>query len=374
VRIAIDARELEGRPTGVGRYLANLLRCWLKGKGDDRFILYHRRGLPKFDWMDNPRLETQRLPDGIFKQGTWWQQVVLARALRRDRPDVLFAPADSMPLRWRGPTLLTVHDLCYEAHPEWFGRSEGFRRRLLARRAARKARRIVAISGFTRDELIARYRIPSGKIDVVYHGIDESLPGAPFTPEPDLRSRIGIRGPFALIVGSIFERRLPSEIIRAFRLLGDLDLGLVFAGDDRRRARGDLRAEIREQGLESRIAWLEYASEQDLCGLYRSATMLIALSLCEGFSLPPLEAMSFGLPVIVSRRGAQLEVYDGAALTVAQETEEEIASVVRALATEGELRKDLLGRGQRLAAELSLERCAVRTLELIRLTGGAGSA
>jgi len=371
LRIAIDARELEGKPTGVGRYLSNLLRRWLKSPDDDTFLLYHRGELERQGWMNNEAAELVRLADGMLSIGVWWQQVVLARALRRDKPDVFFAPADSLPLRWRGPTLLTIHDLAYEAYPDWFGRSEGMRRRSLARRSARRAEGIIAISNFTKSELASRYSISGDNVEVVYHGVDDSLRRAPFTPEDELRRKTGLDIPFAILVGSLFERRFPSQIIRAFRLLEDLELGLVIAGDDRRQAESNLRAEIRELGLAERIRWLEYVSEEDLCGLYRAADMLVSLSLYEGFSLPPLEAMSFGLPVIISGRGAQQEVYGKAALTVAEETEESIASAIRSMFTDAPMRESLVRRGSELAGNLTLDRCAARTLELIRKTGGA---
>jgi len=372
MRIAIDARELEGKPTGVGRYLSNLLSRWLSSVGDDTFVLYHRGDLQRQDWMESERLFTRRLEGGLLPLGVWWQQVVLQKALRTDRPDILFAPADSMPLRWRGPSLVTFHDLSYEAHPEWFDRSEGWRRRALARRSARRAGALVAISNFTKDELVSRFRIPEEKVSVVHHGIDDSLQRVAFTPEDELRRRLGMTRPFAIVVGSIFERRFPLQIIRSFRLLGDLDIGIVFAGEDRRRERGGLQSQIDEAGLADRIRWLDYCSEEDLCGLYRSASMLISLSLYEGFSLPPLEAMSFGLPVIVSARGAQLEVYGSAALTVAEETEENIAAAVRSVLCDAAIRDRLVTGGRELVSRLTLERCASRTLELIRQTAGAG--
>ena len=370
MRIAIDARELEGKPTGVGRYLANLLRCWLAGEGEEEFILYHRGPIEPRDWMSNPRLRLQQVEKGLLPFGVWWQQAALPRAMRADRPDVLFAPADSLPLRWRRPSLLTVHDLSYEAYPEWFGAVEGWRRCYFARRSAQKASAVVAISGFTADELTTRYGIRGDKVHIVHHGIDDSLRRAPFTPEEELRQRIGMEKPFVLMVGSLFERRFPLQVIRAFELLGDIDVGLVLAGDDRRREKTDLREDIRAAGLEDHVRWLEYCPEADLCGLYRSAEALIALSLYEGFSLPPLEAMSFGLPAIVSAHGAQLEVYGGSALTVEEESEENIATAIRAVLTDKTLRDDLIAKGTALASKLTLERSARATLDLIRSTAG----
>jgi glycosyltransferase involved in cell wall biosynthesis len=183
-----------------------------------------------------------------------------------------------------------------------------------------------------------------------------------------------MQGQFALVVGTVFERRFPLEIIRSFRLLEDLDIGLVIAGDDRRRKQGSLHDEIRELGLEHRVRWLEYCPEEDLRGLYRSAAMLISLSLYEGFSLPPLEALKFRLPIIVSARGAQLEVYGEAALTIEKETEETVAAAVRRVAEDSSLRAGMIARGRELADRMSLAESAAGTLQLIRTIGSGGSA
>ncbi len=374
MRIAVDARELEGRPTGVGRYLGGLLRSWLAAGGSERFLLYHRGELQYPDWANGESVEFRLPPRGLVPAGAYWEQVVLPRALRRDRPDVLFAPAGTLPLSWRGPSVLTVLDLSFEAHPEWFGYRERWRRRLLARASARRADLILAISRFTKGEVLSRYRVPADSVRVVHLGVDDSLREAPFTPEAELRERIGFSGPLALMVGSIFERRFPLRCIGAFRHLRDAGIGLVIAGDDRRRRRSDLRAEIREMGLADRVFWLRYCPEEDLCGLLRCARLVLYLSSYEGFGLPPLEAMSFGVPAVVSARGALREVYEGAALMVENESEEAIAAAVRSLDADGDLRDGLVEAGERLVREFTLERCAARTLESILKTaqGGGG--
>src|SRR5512147_3050033 len=100
MRIAIDGRELLGQPTGVGRYLAHLLDAW--------DTLPEARGHEFVRWT----------PAG--SRGTRWEQVDLPLALRRDRPDVLFAPAYTAPLLTTVPVALTIHDLSFAAHPEWF--------------------------------------------------------------------------------------------------------------------------------------------------------------------------------------------------------------------------------------------------------------
>jgi hypothetical protein len=105
VRIAIDARELQGRATGVGAYLGGILTAWdtLPAAAAHEFILCK--------------------PESAG--GTWWEQRVLPRLIRQARADVLFAPGYTAPLFAGVPTVVAIHDVSFAAHPEWFGWREG---------------------------------------------------------------------------------------------------------------------------------------------------------------------------------------------------------------------------------------------------------
>ena len=143
LHIGVDGRELLGKTTGVGRYLAEVLRCW---SGDPGWP--HRVSVvvpavspppltlgPQFDWVLDPG----------GKPGTWWEQTRLPQLIGTAGVDVLFAPAYTAPLRRVCPCVLVVHDVSFFAHPEWFSAREGLRRRWLTRacsrsRASRPAR------------------------------------------------------------------------------------------------------------------------------------------------------------------------------------------------------------------------------------------
>src|SRR5262245_60906874 len=130
MRIGIDARELLGRPTGVGRYLQEVLNAWPIESGtfhDVRLYVPSSNGKPE-------RQRTARLLDAYTTAfvevgggaGTLWEQVHLPRRIARDRVDVFFSPAYSTPLRFKGPKVVVLHDLSFCVHPEWFSAREGF--------------------------------------------------------------------------------------------------------------------------------------------------------------------------------------------------------------------------------------------------------
>ena len=160
MRIGIDARELSGQPTGVGRYLAALLREWA-GDAHARpheFVLYAPEALA-ID-LDRHRFVTRLVPGA---PGTWWEQVRVPPVAAADHLDAFFAPAYTAPLRLNVPTVVTVHDLSYVAHPEWFRLREGARRRWITRRSVQRAAQVITVSAFSRDEIAEHFSVPAGR-------------------------------------------------------------------------------------------------------------------------------------------------------------------------------------------------------------------
>lgn len=149
MRIGIDGRELLGRRTGVGRYLASLCAEWTATPAcaGHELIVYAPRPVPCEPRSDartraGARLTAAVLPGG---GGFWWEQRTLAERAAGDRLDVFFGPGYSVPLALDVPSVVTLHDVSFAAHPEWFGWREGPRRRWLAARAAAAARAVVAV-------------------------------------------------------------------------------------------------------------------------------------------------------------------------------------------------------------------------------------
>lgn len=307
MRIAVDARELAGRPTGVGRYLAGLLREWMAaasaGRAAHELLLYSHAPI------ELP-LEgaTARLVPGAG--GTAWEQIALAPAIRRDRADVLFSPGYTAPLVTRVPLVVAVHDVSFAAHPEWFTPREGLRRRFLCRRASRRARTVVTISNFSRDEIVRHLGIAATKIAVIPPGIDRPAGGSAAAPSA--------RPPRLLFVGSIFNRRHVPELIAAFADVAarHAEASLDLVGDNRTFPAQDLDAIIASHGLEGRARWRKYVSEQTLSELYREARGFAFLSAYEGLGLTPLEALSVGVPPLLLDTPVARESCGDAALYV----------------------------------------------------------
>src|SRR5262252_11019232 len=168
MRIGIDARELCGRATGVGRYLAGLLHEWAKGGRAcaHDFVLFTPEATTLT--LDSRRFRTRVIAGAA---GTWWEQITLPRAVKADAIDVWFAPGYTAPLRLTMPVVVAIHDLSFVAHPEWFGVREGARRRWLVRRTANTAAAVITISQFSKREIVDRLNVEEQRIHVVPPGI-----------------------------------------------------------------------------------------------------------------------------------------------------------------------------------------------------------
>jgi glycosyltransferase involved in cell wall biosynthesis len=352
LRIGVDARELLGSTTGVGRYLGELLRRWSERSdaGRRRFVLYAPEALPLP--LPDSAVEHRVGGRGI---GTWWEQTWLRQAVRRDRPDVFFAPAYSAPLGLPCPLAVTIHDLSFVAHPEWFRMREGFRRRWLTGRAAERAGIVFTDSEFSRGEIEHHLGVPRARIQVIPPG---------FTP-PRVVDPQGPAAPYVLFVGSLFTRRRLPDLIAAFaRATHDMARArLVIVGDDRSWPPEDLPAIAASYGLAGRVDFRSYVAEEELAVLYAGASAFAFLSEYEGFGLTPLEALAAGVPILVLDTPVAREVYGDAAAYVAADDIESTATHLRRLLREPEAGRALLDRAPAVLARYSWDRAAERTLE-----------
>jgi glycosyltransferase involved in cell wall biosynthesis len=360
LRIGVDARELLGDATGVGRYLGELLRRWT-ARADARlrrFLLYTPAALPLA--LPSGTTELRIIGHG---RGTWWEQTSLRSAVRADRPDVFFAPAYTAPLAADVPLAVTIHDLSFVAHPEWFRAGEGLRRRWLTRRAASAAAVIFTVSEFSRSELETHLRVERSRIRVIPQGVT-------FRTRPDAPP--AARDPLVLFVGSLFNRRRVPDLIAAFgRATHDMpDARLVIVGDDRTWPTQDLAAVAARNLVAGRTDVMRYVSDAVLADLYGRARVFAFLSEYEGFGLTPLEALAAGVPPVVLDTPVAREIYGDAAVFVQREDLPGTAAAIRRLLTDPSSARPILDHASEVLGRYSWQRAADRTLaEIERIAG-----
>jgi len=319
MRVAVDARELSGHPTGVGRYLGGLVREWSRPDADHghEVVLYSHRPV---EWAAG-RCRVRMVEGG---GGTLWEQRALPVAIANDHADVLFSPAYSTPLLTRVPRVVALHDLSFAARPDWFHWREGLRRRTLARRAASAARTVITISQFSKDEIISRFGVAPDKVRIIPPGID----AAPASSRSEASA-----GAHLLYVGSIFNRRHIPDLIDAFTLLARRrsDAWLHLVGDNRSFPHQDIEGAVAASPASARIAWHRYVPDEHLQRLYRQARGFVFLSEYEGLGLTPLEALSGGIPSLLLDTAVARESCGDAALYATLGSPQAIADQLDAL-------------------------------------------
>jgi len=323
MRVAIDVSPLVQTRAGTARYLKGLLR-----------ELRHRDGVEvsSRSFGRGDRLST------LVRDSVWYPFLVG----RAEAADVLHCPTYRGPVRPpRVPLVVTVHDLAVLRHPGAFNRWTREYSPRVVPRVLRAAREVIAVSEFTRRELVELLGVPEEKIHVVPNAVEDE-----FTEDGPAE-----QGEYVLAVGTLEPRKNLARLVEAVRRT-DTELRIVGA-------RGWGRVEVDSNG----VRWLGEVSDAELARLYRGAVCVAYPSLYEGFGIPVLEAMACGAPVVTTRGTAMEEVADGAAVLVdAQDPAEIAAGIFQAVAD----RAQLVARGLERAREFRWDAVAAATMDVYR--------
>jgi glycosyltransferase involved in cell wall biosynthesis len=322
MRVAIDVSPLAQTRAGTARYLTGLMREL--DRRDDVAVSHRSFG-------GKGRLST------LARDGVWYPLVLG----REDAADVLHCPTYRGPLRSRLPLVVTVHDLAVLRHPEAFNRWTRTYSPRVVPAVLRAAQRVIAVSQFTRRELVELLRIPDEKIRVVPNAV-----GDEFTRHGPAET-----GDYVLAVGTLEPRKNLERLAEAVRTT-DRELRVVGA-------RGWGGVQVRGNG----VRWLGEVDDVQLARLYRGAACVAYPSLYEGFGIPVLEAMACGAPVVTTRGTAMEEVADGAAVLVDARDPSAIAEGIERAAAE---RDALVALGLERASQFRWDAVAAATVEVYR--------
>jgi glycosyltransferase involved in cell wall biosynthesis len=366
MRIAIDTHAIGSRLTGNERYIAALAEALLALDSENEYCLFFSREEARQRW-ENRAPNLRALP--VAQNPLWRLGFDFPRQLRRLRAAV-FHYQYTGPLVDVCPGVVTIHDVSFVRHPDFFPPARQLRLRLTVRRAVRAARRIITGSEFSKAELVELFEVPEEKVVVIYHGV-----GPEFRPLEDPEelarclARYGLRQPYLLAVGNITRRKNQRLLVRSFgqwltrHAEAEHMLALIGQEDDYGRA---VREEIRRLGLAARVRLTGYAPEEDMPYLYAGAELLLNTSLYEGFGLPLIEAMASGVPVVASRAASFPEVCGDAARLVDPLDPDETAAAIEEILGSRARRTELVRHGLARAREFRWEEAARATLEVYR--------
>ena len=365
--VAINAHLLSGqtgyRSAGVHQYIHHLLRYL--GQADEglRYTVLLGQGVLPPDGA-LPVLRS-RWPTGRAAVRVVWEQAVQPWTLHQIGADLVHGPVFVGPLFSPCPSVVTIHDLSFIRFPALFRPANRLYLTVLTRLAARRARRLIAVSAHTAEEAARLLGVPLARIDVVYHGVDPAFCPLPASEVAAFRQRQGLPERFVLFVGTLEPRKNLVRLVEAFARIRAGRVGLVLAG-----GKGwlydELFASVEALGLTKEVIFPGYVTNEELPLWYNAATALAYPSVYEGFGLPVLEAQACGTPVLTSNVSSLPEAAGDAALTVDPYDVEALAAGLHRLLADEPLRLQLRERGLAHARQFSWPRTAQETARVYR--------
>ncbi len=364
MRVLIDGRMIFATMSGVGRYILGLCRGLLDLGHTASLELWVQQGLPRQHpvWRLAQRgLSIRHVP---YPPLTLRSQLGLPFTYRGAHFDLLHYPHFDLPWLTCGKVVITLHDLKYIAHPQFFPSQGQVRARLihlLASRAVRRAARVMVDSEHTARDAQRLLRASPEKLRLVPLGVDERF----FEPLPSgelesIARRYHLRRPYLLFVGERRPHKNLGALLRAYAALRRLTPELISLLVVGRRYGGYSEPEqlTSELGLQDEVDFVEQVEDDDLPALYQMAAAFVSLSLYEGFGLPILEAMAAQTPVVTSGCTSLAEVAGTAAWIVPPDEPQQVAQALyTALYAENE-RRERVARGVAWARRFTWQRTA----------------
>jgi len=329
MKIGIDARMLFF--TGIGRHILNLLKNVPPLDPDSDYTAFIRPRDRKEaeqvlgNLLTGPKANLT-LIDTIDSYYNLAEQTAHLRILNKARLDLLHVPHFNIPVRYKGRLVVTIHDLI-QAHiasqETWKARLKRHAYRYVISQALSKAAHVITVSDYTRQDIVRTFGTAQSRIQVIHNGIDRLFRGS--DPHPTDSQQVfhhyRLKTPYLLYVGLSSPHKNLLRLVEAMHIVNrELDkagphhdklppqLQLVIAGKKDPRYTPQIQEKIHNLNLRQQVHLLGFVPDQDLRILYQCATAFVFPSLYEGFGIPPLEAMSVGLPVLSSFATALPEV------------------------------------------------------------------
>ena len=348
---------------GIGRYSYELAKqLYLDNKCTIKIVIREEdKNLFEF-----AKIEDLIVAKGIknSKERNIYEQFKLPKIIHNNYPEAIVHYPDTMaPLFSKNKVVITIHDLAFKSLKNVFTWKTVLWKNTITKLSIKKADKIIAITNFTKSEILKHYpKISEEKIDVVYNGFND------FSKEPINEEKIGekilsIKNPYILTVSTISPRKNIDGLIKAFDIIkDDIKENLVIAGNN-----GWMYEEVyklvEKLELKNRVFFTGKVNDDELKYLYKNTNVFAYISFYEGFGLPPLEAMSYGKESIVSNTTSIPEVVGKCAIKVNPNSIEEISSNINNV-LEGEKKSN--GDKLKHLRRFSWSKCACDTLDVYR--------
>ena len=366
-RIGIDARFYGPKSKGLGRYTQELVDNILRIDQENEYVIFLRRD--NFDSLktDNPRVKK------VLADIRWYtikEQIIFPLLIWREKLDFIHFTHFNVPLLTPIKFVITIHDLILTQHPTkrastlspFFYSLKNLAYRAVIYSAAKRARIIIAISEFTRQDIIDRFKVDKNKVKMVYEGVAKSLTRDKKIDDKKVILGYNIHKPFILYVGNAYPHKNLEGLIKAFPKIREKfkDLKLVLVGEeDYFYAR--LKKLVKDSKQDN-IIFPGFVPDLDLISFYKTAKAYVFPSFFEGFGLPPLEAMRHSCSVASSNKTCIPEVLGRAAIYFNPKNKKEMIANIMKILSNDNLKQDLILKGLRQVKKYSWQKCAKETL------------
>jgi glycosyltransferase involved in cell wall biosynthesis len=373
MKIGIDCRIYSSKFTGIGRYTHELVKNFIRLNDEEKrhheIVLFFNNPEFKKYIPQNPAVKKVLVN---AKHYSFSEQTKFLKILNKENCDIVHFPHFNVPIFYRKPYVVTIHDLTLSFYP---GRKMTKLHHRIAyyitiKNAVKKSRRVIAVSENTKKDIISQLKVSGDKMEVIYNGVSEEfrLLADP-KPATQTLKRYHIQKQFLLYTGVWRSHKNLPGLIKAFSILKkekNLDLNLVITGKPDPHYPEPKQLTL-EYGLADSVIFTGLVDEKELVHLYNAALIYVFPSFYEGFGLPPLESMKCGTPVVASNTSSIPEVCgEGNAVFFNPQDPSDIAGKIYQVYKDVDLQARLIENGIRHACRFSWEESAQKTFNLIK--------
>jgi glycosyltransferase involved in cell wall biosynthesis len=367
MRFSVDAHAIGRHLTGNEVYIRNLLQGFAALDRDSEFLAYY--SVPGAHRWIPEGFTTHRVSTNPFVR----LGLELSLRVQQDRPDMLHVQYTA-PLVCPVPVVVSVHDVSFLEHPEFFTKPRVLQLKHTVAHTVRKAAWILTPSEFSRKSIERAYG-PMPNVTVVPNAVSSVFRPLPReTSAAWVQSKFNIGGPYVLTVGDLQPRKNHIGLIEAFcnlmRSCPQFKHKLVFVGKDTWYGERVRRA-AELSGFGDRIHFTGFVSDEELIQLYGACEMFVFPSFYEGFGLPILEAMACGRAVACSNTSAMPEVANAAGILFDPTSVSEMACAMHDLLIDPQLRMRMERLGLNRTTQFTWEKTAKKTLDVYYRVAGA---
>lgn len=350
MKIAVNTQHLlKDKLEGIGWFAHEILSRIVRNHPEHEFIfIFDRAWDPSFVYSENVTPVRTLVPSRHPFLWLWHYEVDIPRILRKHKPDLFFSPDGWMSLRTNVPTVDVIHDINFAHRPEDFLYFYLKFFNYFFPKYARKAKRLITVSEYSKNDLVRTYKLNPSKIDIAYNGCNPIYTGLTNDMKTEVRKRFTNGSPYFIFVGARNPRKNIEGLLKAFDKFKESDnnnVKLLFVGESMRGG-SYLSEHINMMKFKDDLVFAGRLSSEVLQLVLASAEALMLVSFSEGFGIPVVEAMYCDVPVICSNVASLPEVAGDAALFVDPNSDDSIAHAMQQIITSPDLRKNLVMKGR----------------------------